>query len=63
MKNSSNLEDRKDFAERKAFCSKCLAKDIKLSSFLGGNPIYFFICIIYIVNLTLLNFVCFSFSF
>ena len=46
MKNSSNLEDRKDFAEMKAFCSKCLAKDIKLSSFLVGNPIYFFICII-----------------
>ena len=39
MKNSPDLEEKKDFAERKAFCSKCLAKEIKLSSFLGGNPI------------------------
>ena len=29
----------------KTFCSKCLAKDIKLSSFLGGNPSRIFILI------------------
>ena len=27
----------KNFAKRKTIRSKCLAKDIKLSSFLGGN--------------------------
>ena len=37
MKNSPDLEQRKNFVERKAFCNKCLAKKIKLSSFLGGN--------------------------
>ena len=37
MKNSPDLEERKYFVERKAFRSKCLAKYIKLSSFLGGN--------------------------
>ena len=63
MKKSPNLEERKDFAERKAFCSKCLAKNIKLSSFLGGNPIYLLIFIIFIVNLTLLNYVCSRFTF
>ena len=57
MKNSLDLE------EMKAFCRKCLAKDIKLSSLLGGNPIYLFIFIIFIVNLTLLNFVFLRFSF
>ena len=28
----------KNFAEREAFCSKCLAKYIKHGSYLGGNP-------------------------
>ena len=32
------LKREKNFAERKTIRSKCLAKDIKLSSFLGGNP-------------------------
>ena len=63
MKNCPDLEERKDFAKRKAFCSKCLVKDIKLSSFLGGNPIYLFIFIIFIVNLTLLSYVCSRLSF
>ena len=36
----------KSFAEGKIFCSKCLAKDIKLSSFLGGNPSRIFILIV-----------------
>ena len=63
MKNSPNLEERKYFAERKAFCSKCLSKNIKLSSFLGGNPIYLLIFIIFIVNFTLLNYVCSRFTF
>ena len=31
------MKREKSFAEVKTFCSKCLAKDIKLSSFLGGN--------------------------
>ena len=39
MKISSRILKReKNFAERKTICSNCLAKDIKLSSFLGGNP-------------------------
>ena len=33
----------KSFAELKTFCSKCLTKDIKLISFLGGNPSRIFI--------------------
>ena len=32
------LKREKNFAERKTICRKCLTKDIKLSSFLGGNP-------------------------
>ena len=32
------LKKEKSFAEMKTFCSKCLAKGSKLSSFLGGNP-------------------------
>ena len=35
MKSEPDLEE--NFAEKKTLCSKCLAKDIKLSSFLGGN--------------------------
>ena len=31
-------ENEENFVEKKTLCSKCLAKDIKLSSFLGGNP-------------------------
>ena len=31
------MKKEKSFAEMKTFYSKCLAKDIKLSSFLGGN--------------------------
>ena len=32
------LKREKNFAERKTIRIKCLAKDIKLSSFLGGKP-------------------------
>ena len=39
MKISSRFRrDGRIFAEKKAFYIKCLAKDIILSSFLGGNP-------------------------
>ena len=39
MKSKPDLEEKEEnFAENKTFYSKCLAKDIKRSSFLGGNP-------------------------
>ena len=39
MKSEPDLEEKEEnFTEKKTLCSKCLAKDIKLSSFLGGNP-------------------------
>ena len=39
MKSEPYLEEKEEnFTEKKTLCSKCLAKDIKLSSFLGGNP-------------------------
>ena len=53
-----------DFEEGKEFCSnedilqQMLAKDIKLSSFLGGNPSRI---LILLVKLILLNFVCLLF--
>ena len=37
MKNCLDLDERKDFVERKAFCSKCLAKD-KTEQLLGRQP-------------------------
>ena len=38
MKSEPDLEDEEEnFAENKTLCKKCLAKDIKLSSLLGGN--------------------------
>ena len=49
-----------DFSEKKAFYSKCLAKDIKHEQLLGRQPKKF---LIFIVNLILLNFVCLKFSF
>ena len=56
MKLRSRFRRREDnFVETKIFCSKCLAKDIKLSSFLGGNASRI---LIFIVILILLNFVC-----
>ena len=36
----------KSFAEVKTFCNQCLAKDMKLSSFLGGNPSRIFLLIV-----------------
>ena len=36
--NGQILKIEENFVERKTFCSKCVARDIKLSSFLGGNP-------------------------
>ena len=39
MKSEPDLEDKEEnFTEKKTFCNKYLAKDIKLSNFLGGNP-------------------------
>ena len=39
MKSEPGLEDEEDnFAQKKTYCNKCLAKYIKLISFLGGNP-------------------------
>ena len=32
------MKREKRITEMKTLCSLCLAKDIKLSSFLGGNP-------------------------
>ena len=35
MKNEPDVEEKKEsFAEKKTFCTKCLAKDINF----GGNP-------------------------
>ena len=45
----------KSFAEMKTFCSKCLAKDIKLSSFLGGNLRRIFILIVLLMLITFLS--------
>ena len=56
MKFRSRFRRKEEnFVEMKIFCSKCLTKDIKLSSFLGGNPS---IILIFIVVLILLNFEC-----
>ena len=44
----------------KAFCSKCLDKDIKPEQLLGRQPKQF---LIFIVNVILLNFLCLKFSF
>ena len=39
MKSEPDLEEKEDnFAKKKTFYNKCLAKDIKLSIFLGGKP-------------------------
>ena len=39
MKSEPDLEEKEEnFAEKKTLYSKCLAKDVKLGSFLGGNP-------------------------
>ena len=56
MKLRSKFRRREEnFAEIKILCNKCLAKDIKLSSFLGGNPRKI---LIFIVILILLYVVC-----
>ena len=55
MKISSRFGKRwKNFAERKTFCSKCLAKDIKHEQLLRRQPNKI---LIFIVNLILLDFV------
>ena len=46
MKYIQIVKKGKSFAEMKTFCNKCLAKDIKLSNFLGGNPSTIFILIV-----------------
>ena len=39
MKSEPDLEENEEnVAKKKTFCSKCLPKEIKLSSFLGSNP-------------------------
>ena len=38
MKKSSDQRIKQKDAKEKTNYSKCLAKDTKLSSFLGGNP-------------------------
>ena len=38
MKKSSDYRSKQKDAEEKTNYSKCLARDTKLSSFLGGNP-------------------------
>ena len=38
MRIDPDLKKEENFAEKKTSYSKCLAKDIKPSSFLGGNP-------------------------
>ena len=48
----------KNFDEMETFYSKFLAKDIKLSSFLGDNPSRI---LIFIVRLIFLNFMCLKF--
>ena len=53
MKISSRLEEMEEF------CSKCLAKDIKHEQLLGRQPKQF---LIFIVNLSLLNFLCLKFN-
>ena len=45
----------KSFVEMKTFCNKCLAKDIKLSSFLGGNPSRIFILIVLFMLITFMS--------
>ena len=40
------MKKGKSLAKMKTFYSKCLAKDIKLGSFLGGNPSGIFILIV-----------------
>ena len=59
MNFRSKFRRRKEnFVEMKIFCSKCLAKDIKLSSFLGGNPrkILSFIVILILLNVMCLKY-------
>ena len=46
MKYIQIVKKGKSFAEMKTFCIKWLAKDIKLSSFLGGNRSRIFILIV-----------------
>ena len=46
MKYIQIVKKGKNFAKMNTFWSKCLAKDIKLSSFLGGNPRRFLILIV-----------------
>ena len=46
MKQIQIVKKGKSFSEMKIFYSKCLAKDIKLSSFLGGSPTRIFILIV-----------------
>ena len=61
MKIRSKIWTRwKSFDERTTICCKYLTKDIKLSSFLGGNPRNI---LIFIDSVCLLNFGCLKFSF
>ena len=45
------LKREKRFTEMKTLCSLCLAKDIKPSSFLGGNPNINFHFVLFLLTL------------
>ena len=60
MKIDPDLKRDENFAEKTTFYSNYLAKDIKMSNFLGGNPNNF---LIFIANFNLLILVCLKFSF
>ena len=60
MNIDPDLKREENFAEKKTFCNKCLAKYIKLSSFLGGNPSKI---LLFTANFILLILVCLKFSF
>ena len=38
MNIDPDLKREENFVEKKTLYNKCLARDIKLSSFFGGNP-------------------------
>ena len=59
MKNSPRFEEIQRIAKNRAYYIKCLAKDIKLSSHLGGNPSNFYFHF-YFDNLVLFDLECFE---
>ena len=50
MRKSPRFEEMDRIAKMRKHCSKCLAKDIKHGSYLGGNPSNFLkLCIINLI--------------